>query len=72
MTNESAIRSDERKRVAVALRRYFDEMPPLLGTYRVLIDYLGLDYRTGMEEGWLDLSNAMGDHTARAVHARDQ
>jgi hypothetical protein len=34
--------ADERKRVAAALRQYFDEGP---GTYRALLGYLGLEYR---------------------------
>jgi hypothetical protein len=52
------IRSEERKRIADALRRYFEEGP---GTYRVLLDYLQVEYATGVEEGWLDLNNAISD-----------
>ena len=65
--DEAAIRSDERRRVAAALRRYFDDMPPHLGTFRGLIEYLDVDYRVGMDEGWLDLNDAMGRHSDRAI-----
>lgn len=46
----------ERKRLAECLRHYFEDGP---GTYRTLLDYLHIDYITGMSEGWLDFNNAV-------------
>ena len=36
-------------------------------TFRVLIEYLELDYTTAMHEGWLDLTNAIVAHEERVV-----
>jgi len=47
-----------RAEVCRALIRYLEtEHGP--STYRTLIDYLDLDYATGMHEGWLDLNNLL-------------
>jgi hypothetical protein len=61
---DDRVRADERKRIASALRRYFDEGP---GTYRTLITYLELDYGDGIHEGWLDLNNAIAEHDAKVA-----
>jgi hypothetical protein len=61
---DEQVRADERKRVAAALRQYFDEGP---GTYRVLLDYLGLEYRDGIDEGWQDLNNAIAEHDSKVT-----
>ena len=57
-------RADERKRVADALRRYFEEGP---GTFRSLLEHLEIDYRTGMDEGWLDFNNAVARHDEKVA-----
>ena len=62
--DEADIRTDERKRVADALTRYFVEGA---GTFRVLINYLGLDYHQGEEEGWFNFNNAVADHDAKVA-----
>jgi len=48
--------NEDRKRLAEALRRYFEDGP---STFRGLLDYLELDYETAMAEGWLDFNNAI-------------
>jgi hypothetical protein len=68
MDNEIAVRSDERRRIAGALRRYFEDGP---GTYRVLLDYIEADYATGMQEGWLEFNNAVAAHD-EAVAANER
>jgi hypothetical protein len=57
--DENAVRSEERKRLANALRRYFEDGP---STYRGLLDYIEVDYSTGMHEGWLEFNNAVVVH----------
>ena len=58
--DEELIRSDERKRVAGILTRYFVDGP---ATFRVLTyEYLEIDYGAGMDEGWLEFNNAVADH----------
>ena len=51
--------SDERARIAAALRRYFEDGP---STFRGLLDYLDLDYSTAYAEGWMDFNNAIVGH----------
>ena len=63
--DEEAIRTNERKRIADILTRYFIDGP---ATFRVLTyDYLELDYGAGMDEGWLEFNNAVADHDKRVV-----
>ena len=63
--DEEAIRTNERKRVAGILTRYFIDGP---ATFRVLTyDYLELDYGAGMDEGWLEFNNAVADHDKRVA-----
>lgn len=57
--DEDQVRTDERIRIADALTRYLVEGT---GTFRVLIDYIGVDYEDGMREGWLGMNNALSDH----------
>lgn len=62
--NEDAVRHEERKRLANALRRYFEDGP---STYRGLLDYVDVDYATGMSEGWLDFNNAVVEHDSKVA-----
>jgi hypothetical protein len=64
MDDERTIRSDERKRIAAGLRRYFEEGP---ATYRVLLEYIDVDYATGMDEGWLEFNNAVAAHDEKVA-----
>lgn len=58
--DEEAIRADERKRIAGILTRYFVDGP---ATFRALTyECLELDYGAGMDEGWLEFTNAVADH----------
>jgi hypothetical protein len=52
----------ERKRLATDLRRYFEDGP---STFRTLLEYLHIDYATGMEEGWLDFNNSIVEYEDR-------
>jgi len=65
MEQSPDIRADERRRIARALTSFFEREVP--GTYRVLIKHLGLDYTTGIDEGWHDFINAVADHDARML-----
>jgi len=56
------IRSEERTRIAEALRRYFKDGP---NSFRVLLEYVGLSYWDAMAEGWLDFNNAVAEHDDR-------
>jgi hypothetical protein len=58
------IRAAERRRLADALRRYFDDGP---STFRGLLDYLDLDYATAQLEGWLDFNNAVVEHDGKVA-----
>ena len=63
--DEEAIRTNERKRIADILTRYFIDGT---ATFRVLTyDDLELDYGAGMDEGWLEFNNAVADHDKRVA-----
>lgn len=47
---------EERQRLAVALRRYFEQGPD---TFRTLLEFLEIDYAIAQREGWLDFNNAV-------------
>ena len=51
--------SEERRRIAKGLERYFRDGP---GTFRALLDYIDLGYVEAQLEGWLDFNNAVSYH----------
>ena len=56
---ERSTRDNERQRILSALISFIEDGG---GSFRKWLDYLGMDYHSAYDEGWMDFTNALSNH----------